>query len=442
MPIYTVTLSPYDFGIADLLNNFLQLILPIATLSIADAVFRFSLDKDSIPSELLANGLRILGYSYFAVTIYFFIIYFLKLDTYWYVFGFLYIVESLKTLLAQFARGLGKVKEYALNGIIAGIVLLTSSYLFLKTLKLGILGYLWAYIAADISAILYLLFIVDIKRHLDFKRNSNKHLLKSMIIFSLPLTPNMLSWWITNISSRYIIAGICGVSLSGLFAAASKTPALINVVSSIFQLSWQFASVKEHQKSNDSPFYTVVFNYYSMTVMVFGSVVIALTPIVSLFILKGDYYEAWHYTPLLMFSAVLGCYSMYFGTFYSVMKDNQRGLKITMAGAIVNISLCLILIPICGVYGALIANCISYIIIVYLRIRDCKQYVLIKINRTNSLICVLLLLLESVFMTTANHVLHLISYSIPLLILSMHLNLIITLFKKSKQYLLCYLNSN
>ena len=60
MPIYTVALRPSDFGIADLLNNSLQLIVPILTISISDAVFRFSLDKNVSHQELLANGLKML----------------------------------------------------------------------------------------------------------------------------------------------------------------------------------------------------------------------------------------------------------------------------------------------------------------------------------------------------------------------------------------------
>lgn len=44
MPIYTLVLTTEEFGLADLLNNSLQLVMPVLTLSITDAVFRFALD--------------------------------------------------------------------------------------------------------------------------------------------------------------------------------------------------------------------------------------------------------------------------------------------------------------------------------------------------------------------------------------------------------------
>ena len=67
MPIYTLSLTTEEFGLADLLNNSLQLVMPVLTLSITDAVFRFVLDKDSNHRSLFCNGLQILGYSYIMV---------------------------------------------------------------------------------------------------------------------------------------------------------------------------------------------------------------------------------------------------------------------------------------------------------------------------------------------------------------------------------------
>lgn len=398
MPIYTLCLSTYDFGIADLLNNSLQLIIPILTLSISDAVFRFSLDKGIKHEALLTEGLRVLSWSYLIVGIFMGCVVLFNLQGYWYFFALLYVFESLKTLLAQFTRGLGLVREYATNGIIAASVLLVSSYIFLKVFKLGINGYILAFIIANIAALIYMVIVVDIKRYVDMKA-TNKMLLRSMIAFSLPLTPNMLSWWITNISSRYILACFSGLSISGLFAAASKLPALINVISSIFQLSWQFASVREYQETPESSFYSTVLRYYTVVIFLIGSLVIGLIPYISMFLLKGDYYEAWIYTPLLLMSAILGCFSIFFGTFYSVVKNNRKAMTTTIIGSLVNLIGCLATIPFMGVWGAILFNVISYVVIVWLRIKDIKNIILIKIDWFLSFMGIALLFLESLALT-------------------------------------------
>lgn len=394
MPIYTLTLTKEEFGLVDLLNNSLQLVMPILTLSITDAVFRFALDKDSNHRMLLCNGLRILGYSYTIVILGTAIIYLFCAGNYWWLFALLYISESLKFLFAQFVRGLGKVKEFAFNGIIGALFLLGSTYLFLQVFKLGINGYLMAFVIANIASLIYLLWKVNVKHYIEFS-SYDSSLMRNMIIYSLPLVPNMLSWWMTNISSRYIIAGYCGLGIAGLFAGASKIPALINIIASVFQQAWQFASVKEYQEATKSEFYSRVFHYYSFFVTMGSAMILLILPYLSRFILKGEFYEAWIYTPLLLFSATLGCYSIFFGTFYAVVKDNKKAMYTTMVGATTNILLCFSLIPLIGISGALIANVVSYIIIVGMRIRDSKKYVHIIFDRI-AVIDVLLVFCQSV----------------------------------------------
>lgn len=430
MPIYTLALTPKEFGIADLLNNSLQLLMPVLTLSISDAVFRFLLDKDCVPKILLNGGLKILVYSYILVGIATVIVYSVDTNSYWCFFTLLYITESTRMLLAQFVRGLGYVKTFAINGILGAIFLLGCSYLFLQVNCWGIDGYLLSFIIANIVSIIYLLWKVNIIRYIDFSSKDNI-LLKSMLIYSLPLIPNMLSWWLTNISSRYIIAGYCGLSIAGLFAGASKIPALINVIASVFQQAWQFASVKEYQESAKSEFYSRVFHYYSLFVIVSSSLVLMALPYLSHFILKGEFYNAWIYTPLLLFSATLGCYSIFFGTFYTVVKDNKRVMYTTLIGAVVNVSLCLILIPFISVWGALVANVVSYAVIVLLRIRDTKKYVTLIIHAKIG-VSLLLLLIQS-FVTVEYPI---IATFISFMILLFHINDVLAICRMVKQKLM------
>lgn len=419
MPIYTLVLTTEEFGLADLLNNSLQLVMPILTLSITDAVFRFALDKDSNHKLLLCNGLRLLGYSYIVVLFLVVFIFIFYPVNYWWLFAILYVSESLKFLFAQFARGLGKVKEFAVNGIIGAVFLLVSTYLFLKIFRFGVNGYLMAFIIANIMSIIYLLWKINIKSYIEFSLY-DKTLMRNMIIYSLPLIPNMLSWWITNISSRYIIAGYCGLGIAGLFAGASKVPALINVVASVFQQAWQFASVKEYQESKESEFYSRVFYYYSFFVTMSSAIILATLPYLSRFILKGEFYEAWIYTPLLLFSATLGCYSIFFGTFYAVAKDNKRAMYTTIIGALVSISLCFLLIPVIGIMGALIANVASYAVIVGMRVCDSRRYVRIAINYSVVIVDVSLVFCQAIVLSVpfSGHIF--VSVIIPFLLIFLH----------------------
>jgi len=221
----------------------------------------------------------------------------------------------------------------------------------------------------------------------------NKKLLIQMLIFSLPNIPNLLSWWVVNLSSRYIIIGFCGASIAGLFSAASKLPAMINLLSTIFQQAWQYSSSKEYGKADSHQFFSDVFKYYSAFILVSCSGLIMITPLISKILLKGDFYTAWIYVPLLLLSATLGCYSIFFGTFYLASKKNFMAMVSTLAGAVVNLIVCFVFVPVIGVYGALFASVLSYFVIVVIRIIDTRKYANIVIQWPTLIVgwCILLI---------------------------------------------------
>ena len=146
--------------------------------------------------------------------------------------------------------------------------MLLSTYILVYKMKLGVNGYLLSFVISDIASITFLILRVNILR--EIKRTKvKKTVIIMMLSYCLPLIPNMLSWWFTNISSRYVIAGFCGLSIAGLFSSASKLPALLNIVTSVFQQSWQIASVREYQNSKTSSFFESVFRKYSFLCLLF-----------------------------------------------------------------------------------------------------------------------------------------------------------------------------
>jgi len=419
MPIYTLSLTPEEYGLADLLNNLLYLLMPILTLSISDAVFRFVLDKNSDVSKVFANGITVLLFSYIVAFLVTFVVSLFMPFGYVWWFLVLFIVESLKLFLAQYVRGLGYVKIFAVNGILCAAFLLLSTCIFLFQCKLGVNGYLYSFIVADIVSIIYLRLKMNrFLWHICWSLNCS--MLNPMLRYSIPLTPNMLSWWITNVSARYVIVAFCGLDMAGLFAGASKIPTLINVATTVFQQSWQYASVKEYEGANESLFYTKVFQLYSLFIILFGSVVLAFLPFISKFVLMGEFYEAWIYTPLLVFSAILGGYSIFFGTFYAVVKVNKNAMYSTMIGAFVNLVCMFIFIPLWGIVGALVANVLSYLVIVIVRVYDSRKYVHVTIDWNKQMISVGLLLFQAIVLTTVFRCNQHVSIGITILLLIIH----------------------
>src|SRR5690554_3219226 len=64
MPLYTSRLTVEQYGVAELLNNSIEVVVPIITLCIIDAVFRFSIDDDVDHKRLLSTAISVLLTSY------------------------------------------------------------------------------------------------------------------------------------------------------------------------------------------------------------------------------------------------------------------------------------------------------------------------------------------------------------------------------------------
>ena len=61
VPYYTYVLSTAEYGTADLITTTASLIIPVVTLSITEAVFRFSMDEKADYKALFSNGLLIVS---------------------------------------------------------------------------------------------------------------------------------------------------------------------------------------------------------------------------------------------------------------------------------------------------------------------------------------------------------------------------------------------
>ena len=60
MPFYTLILSPEQFGVADLVTQTANMIIPIACIGICEGLFRFTLDCED-RKKVFSTGLCILG---------------------------------------------------------------------------------------------------------------------------------------------------------------------------------------------------------------------------------------------------------------------------------------------------------------------------------------------------------------------------------------------
>lgn len=380
MPVLTVALTTEEYGSAELLNNATELAYPIVCLCMHDALFRFAITGEDDNRTLLSSGLTVVCITIPMLCVAGAVGYFVfgYLDAFWLV--VIVVTMSFRQIAAQFSRGIGMRKEFAISGVVdATVLLLAVALLFL--MGFGPTAYLVSLAVSHLVSACYLVVTGRLWRFVSWSAVDWK-CAKRMLLYSLPMIPNCTAIWFISLFNRYAVLGICGAAAAGLYTAAAKFPSMMNMVSTIFQQAWQiFASrgMSDSEQEKGKSF-SLVFSVYSTFLMTLTSIAITASVLLAMLMLQGEFFAAWRYIPGLLVGAMLSCYSIYFGTLYNAAMNNTMLFLSTAAGAAVNVALTLVCVPVFGVWGAVFTPAVAYAVVLAIRIWDTRKIVLISID--------------------------------------------------------------
>ena len=400
---YTRVMATGDFGGATLIQNAVNILVPIVTLAVNSAALRFALDKNSNKKQVFTTGVAttligFLAFCLFAPIVVKININDFNMGQYAILLYLMLLGSSLRHLCQQFVRGSGFVKLYAIDGVIATATSAGFTFLYLGAFHWGIYGYILAIFTSDMLSVVFMFVCARLWRYLDLRHGLKKNTVVPMLKYCIPLIPTIVLWWIINVSDQYMVTYFNGVSLSGIYTSAYKIPNLVIIFSSIFIDAWQLSAVDEYDNKGKSEFFTRVFRVYSGALISVGALLIAGSRIITDLYLGKDYYDSWHYVPILVIATTFSCLVNFYASVYMAEKKSMLSMITAASGAVVNIVLNLVLIPKYAAYGAAIATAVSFVTVFVLRIVNTKKYVNIKIDVKSFLPSVLLMLAGCVVM--------------------------------------------
>ncbi len=374
--LYTGVLSTEQYGITDVLITTINLMIPLVSLGITNAVLRFGLEKEQDKTAVFSNGFFSLLGS-FACSLLLVPVFLLIPNVGDYTFYiFLYIFVSLMhTLCAQFSKANQFVMRYAISGLLNTVTLLGCNLLFLLVFEWGIRGYLLSIIAADFVSAVFLVLTGGYYRFVRWKARSHD-LWKRMLFYSLPLMPTTAFWWITDSSDRYMITYMLpnGAAVNGLYAAAYKIPTIITVFVGIFMEAWQISFLGESSPLARQRFFSRVFAMYQSVSFVLASGLIVFARLLTAILVAPEYQESWRYIPMLIGASTFSSLVTFFGSIYLIEKKSIHALWTTIVGAGLNIAGNFLLIPAMSgtgemrwAYGAALATLLSYVAVFLIR---------------------------------------------------------------------------
>ena len=327
VPLYTYFVhDTSDFGYYDVCLTVCFLLMPFLTLQLRDGAFRFLLDcDDETRRQRIVTFVSRTMLSTMSLAVLVTIV--LALTTHIAYLGYvlaLLIAMSLQEVFSQVFRGLGNNRAFVMVGILSAFGIGLFSVLFVAGLNWGIKG----------------------------------------IFMAKPL----------------FIKHFIGLEVNGVYAVAMRFTGIISTLAIIFYQAWQETAILQYNSPDRDRFFSKMFNGY---IFLLATILVGYV-----FMLKVNYWwlVADEYRSSIIFiyplgvSAVIFAVAAFFDMGYQCAKDTKRTLPAIVLAAVVNVVLNLTLIRLIGIYGVIIAQLVTYIVLVVYRWHDMKRYFVLKID--------------------------------------------------------------
>ena len=401
VPLYTGVLTTREYGIADLMQVTLLLLVPALTINIGEAALRFGIDEPEKRGGILRTGLSLVCRAD-AITVGLCIIGFAFADRQmrWYIFLFciLFAANSLYEFLIMYFQGCERVYIVVIGSITSTAVMILSNIIFLLVIRTGLSGYIGSQIGAFFTASLVMLCLA--KREGIFGAAAeDEDLRRRMLTYSTPMIAYSTGSWINNAADRYIVLAICGAAANGLYGVAYKIPAILMVFQRIFAQAWQMSATKSYKDENSKEFFTNMYRIYNCFMVIGCAVLTVLVEPVASFLFRKDFYEAWIFVPPLLISVIFGALTGFLGSICLAHEDSKSMGLATGAGALTNVALNFAMIPRFGPMGAAVATAVSYCMMWLLSYRFVRRHVTIENNMFTDVFAYLVLIAICVAMT-------------------------------------------
>lgn len=422
-PILTGKLTNTEYGTFDLINTLVSLLLPVVTLQIQAAGFRFIIAERSnkerckiiisnitavtIPAIIISGVLlAIILRSQDSLLVALMVIYF----------G----IDIINNTLSQIARGFANNKIYSIATIAQSITKMIFIVLVLEMFSWGLNGVLTALVAGTIVSVLLLAFTLKIWDYIRFKYISGQTI-KELLGYSWPMVPNSLSGWLLRLSNRLVITFFLGVEANAIYAVANKIPNLLTTVNGTFSMAWQENASVSANDDDVCSYYSKMYDTFWNLIAGSCAVLIAATPVLFCILIRGDYKAAYYQMPILFIGILYSCLSSFLGGIYVANKRTKNVGVTTVLAAISNVVIDLLTVNIIGITAGSVSTLVSYMLLTIYRMWDLQKFQPIKYRVKKIIIINIYLIIMSILCFIDNLTVNLIN--IPLgIIIAVYLN--------------------
>lgn len=376
LPLYTSVLSTAEYGTVDYVNTIALFLVPVVSVLMDEALFRFLIGcetererRRAVTCSCVAMLIGFLTFSVGALVVW---LVFRPANLFWVV-G-LVLAQALLQITGALLRGFGKTPAYALMNFVASAATVVLNVVFIAALRWGVTGMLSATVIAQGGVALAFLIGERAWRYVDPAAFDRAYAV-ALVRYAIPLVPNKVSWTIMNMVDRLIIMNVMGAGPAGVYAVAYKFPNVMDTVYGFFYQSWKESSARALGSEGDEvTFYNRVYRALRHFMASVVLVMIALMPFVYGLLVEGDYGEGMLYVPVLLVATYYSNISGFYGGIFTAHLDTRVMGTTTVVSALLCLVLCLVLIPVAGLWGASIATLAATFTVNEYRLAKVRRY--------------------------------------------------------------------
>ncbi|RYL89313.1 polysaccharide biosynthesis protein [Sporolactobacillus sp. THM7-4] len=275
------------------------------------------------------------------------------------LFGVTVVFMVLERFILLSIRMREKALEYSLLNILVKFSVLVLTLYFVLFVRRDFLAVVYSAVFGQIIGDLYLVFRYRSLFHLR-QFFLNKELLKSMIIFGLPLVVATSLSSLLNSMDRLFLRAWSNFYQIGIFTATLKIASALSIVQTSFTSFWVPTAYRWYAEKKDIRYFKLVsdgillcMSLLSIGILIFKDLIVA--------ILSAGYADARFIIGFLCLHPIIYTVSETTGLGIVFSRKSYLNIWVSLLALIPNVMINILLVPKYGAVGAAVASAISYL---------------------------------------------------------------------------------
>lgn len=357
------------FGISDLSNTVIQFGSAFAIMGMYDAMYRMFFERDEEEYQkavcstalvftlltsfviflLMLLGRNLIAKYFFSDPQYTNVVYLSAIAT---------LVGATNSIISAPTRMQNKRKVFLIANTLGPLI----SYAVAIPMLLAGYYIIALPLAAVISAVTMETAFGVMNRQWFSLRKWDFRLMKQLLVIAVPLLPNFLIYWVFNSCDKVMITNMIGIEAAGIYSVGSKLGHCSQLIYTAFAGGWQFFAFSTMKESDQVKTNSLIFEYLGILSFAATFLICAWSYGIYRVLFVEEYLSGYIVAPYLFLAPLLQMLFQVACNQFLVIKKTWPNMLILSAGAVINVIINLVLIPVLGIEGAAIATLMGYVV--------------------------------------------------------------------------------